>query len=47
MKRKVKFYWWAGYKVWEVYGRDIDEITEKCHSLCEKYNANHFEVLFD
>ena len=45
MKAKVKFYWWASYKVWDVYGKDIDAITEKCHGLCEKYHANHFEIL--
>lgn len=45
MMSKVKFYWFASYKVWEVRGKDIEEITEKCHSLCEKYHAIHFEVL--
>lgn len=44
MKRKVKFYWWSSYKVLEVCGKDIDEITEKCHHLCEKYHAVHFEI---
>lgn len=45
MKRKVKFYWWASEKVWEVCGKDTDEIVQKCHGFCEKYHAIHFEVL--
>lgn len=45
MTKQVKFYWWKSYKIWEVKGRNIEEITEKCHMMCEKYNANHFEIL--
>ena len=45
MKRKVKFYWWSSCKIWEIYGKNIDNITEKCHALCEKYHAINFEVL--
>lgn len=45
MTKQVKFYWWKSYKIWEVKGRNIEEITEKCHTMCEKYNANHFEIL--
>jgi hypothetical protein len=45
MTKQVKFYWWQSCKTWEVKGKDIDEIVEKCHKLCEKYKARHFEVL--
>ena len=45
MVMKVKFYWFKSYKVWEVRGKDIEEIVEKCDKLCEKYKAINFEVL--
>lgn len=45
MKRKVKFYWWKSCKVWEISGRNIEDITEKADSLCGKYHAIHFEIL--
>lgn len=45
LKKKVKFYWWSSIKIWEVSGADIDDIVSKCHSMCVKYHANHFEVL--
>lgn len=45
MKKEVKFYWRNNYKIWTVFGADIDEITRKCHNMCVKYHALHFEVL--
>lgn len=45
MKRQVKFYWWKSYKIWEVRGKSIEDITERAQALCEKYNALHFEIL--
>lgn len=45
MKKQVKFYWWNNTKVWEVSGKSIEDITEKCHTMCEKYRAIHFEIL--
>lgn len=45
MKKQVKFYWWQSYKIWEVFGKDIMEITAKCEKMCEKYHAKHFEIL--
>ena len=45
MTVQVKFYWWQTIKVWKVSGKNEDEIIEKCHNLCEKYHATHFEVL--
>ena len=47
MRRKVKFYWWASCKTWDVYGRDIDALMAKCHELCDRYHAIHFEILED
>lgn len=45
MVRNVKFLWWSSYKVWKVYGRNIDDIIEKSMKLAYKYNAMHFEIL--
>lgn len=45
MTKQVKFYWWKSYKVWNVAGNTIEDITNKCHKLCEKYKAVHFEIL--
>lgn len=45
MKKQVKFYWWRSYKVWDVTGKSIDEIIEKCDKMCEKYRALHYEIL--
>lgn len=45
MTKEVKFYWRNSYKVWKVNGKSVDEITEKCHAMCEKYHAIHFEIL--
>lgn len=45
MTKQVKFYWWKSYKLWTVTGKSIEEITEKCHKMCEKYNVLHFEIL--
>ena len=45
MTKQVKFYWWQSYKVWQVSGKDIADITSKCEKLTEKYHALHFEIL--
>ena len=45
MKKKVEFLWWSSRKTWEVYGKNIDEIIEKCEKLCYKYHAKHFQIL--
>ena len=43
--KKVKFYWWKSYKVWEVSGNTLDDVVFKCWALVERYNAIHFEIL--
>lgn len=45
MTVQVRFYWWQSIKVWKVSGKNMDDIVEKCHILCNKYHAKHFEVL--
>lgn len=44
-KRQVKFYWFRSVKLFTVSGKTIDEITNKCYELCDKYHAIHFEIL--
>ncbi len=45
IKKRVKFYWFSKYKVWEVEGRDVQIIMKKCHDMCARYHAIHFEIL--
>ena len=45
MKKEVKFYWRNKVAVWYVCGKTLEELTNKCHELCERYHAIHFEIL--
>lgn len=45
MTKKVKFYWWKSYKVWEVSGANIEEISKKAAAISDRYNAIHFEII--
>ena len=45
IKRNVKFYWVSKTKIWTVSGIDLEDIVDKCHNMCVKYHAKHFEVL--
>lgn len=40
----VKFYWPHKEQVWQVRGSSVEDVTAKCHDLCEQYHAVHFEV---
>lgn len=43
--REVKFYWFKSFKIFKVSGKTIEDITDKCYALCDKYHAIHFEIL--
>lgn len=43
--KEVQFFWFSSVKIFTVSGETIDEITDKCHKLAEKYHAIHFEIL--
>ena len=45
MTRKVEFIWWKSRKVWNISGKDINDITKKADILCNKYHAVHFQIL--
>ena len=43
--KEVQFFWLGAVRIFTVSGNSIEEITDKCHELCDKYHAIHFEIL--
>ena len=45
IKVRVEFLWWSNRKVWEVSGKDMNDVMRKCEKLCYKYNAQHYQIM--
>ena len=45
--KKVEFSWKNSKKIWEVSGKNIDDITMKCEGMCVKYHAMYYRFQDD